>query len=335
VKGLVALLGIVLLGALAPAAVAASFGGWSHREQRVVVGAHVMRAYAGGAFRGERSLTGDQLRWSLGAVAERLGVERVPFPSDGKVSVATFDRILVRQLGLRDVAAHVQREARTAGLLPPSRFGDEVVARQLGLRHSHPYKDDRFELFPDDPISRAEAAWSLARIVRFKGWEVDGVREQLLAFDLPRYTLNQRRALRIAVSRIGWPYVWGGQSDTRYSDIGGWQPHGGFDCSGFVWRVYKLSGLPWGAAIDGRTAAQQSSEIPRSRRLRLKDVRGGDLLFFGTAKFTSTPTEANVTHEGIALTPEWMIQSSSQGVYLGSLTEKWRRDGFAWGRRVL
>ena len=42
-----------------------------------------------------------------------------------------------------------------------------------------------------------------------------------------------------------------------------------------------------------------------------------------------------MTHVGIALSPTWMIQSSSQGVYLGSLTEPWRAAGFAWGRRIV
>ena len=315
---------------------AATFGGWSHAEQRVVVRAGLMRPYPGGAFHGERRLSADQLRWALRALARTAGTERAAAPGGGgRITVRAFDRIMVDQLGMTDVAAHVQRQARRSGLVPPDRFGAEVVARQLGLRFNHPSREDGFELFPGDPITRAEAAWSLARVLRLGDDDLAYVREQLLGFTLPRYDADQRRVLRVAVARIGWPYVWGGESDGTFSSIGGWQAHGGFDCSGLVWRVFKLSGSPWGPEIQGRTAAQQADEIPRSRRLRLHRVRGGDLLFFGSASFTSRPTEANVVHEGIALTPEWMIQASSQGVYLGSLTEKWRRDGFAWGRRVL
>src|SRR5205823_358284 len=113
------------------------------------------------------------------------------------------------------------------------------------------------------------------------------------------------------------------------------QVHGGYDCSGFVWRVFKLSGNPAGAKIGGRTAAQQASEIPKSRRLRLGQVRPGDLLFFGSAKFRSRATEANVIHEGIALSPDFAIHSSSQGVYVLPLYEGWLHDEFAWARRVL
>ena len=55
----------------------------------------------------------------------------------------------------------------------------------------------------------------------------------------------------------------------------------------------------------------------------LQGVQGGDLLFFGSAHFNSKATEANVTHEGIALSSEWAIHSSSQGVYVLPLSSGW------------
>jgi cell wall-associated NlpC family hydrolase len=106
------------------------------------------------------------------------------------------------------------------------------------------------------------------------------------------------------------PYVWGGETDGPSPG----QVHGGYDCSGFAWRVFKLSGNPAGRQISGRTAAQQAGEIPKSRRIALDDVQPGDLLFFGSAHFRSKATEGNVTHEGIALSNQWAIHSSSQGV---------------------
>jgi cell wall-associated NlpC family hydrolase len=125
--------------------------------------------------------------------------------------------------------------------------------------------------------------------------------------------------------------VWGGTTDDTSDGLA----HGGFDCSGFVWRVFKVSGLPWGRAIRGRTAAQQAGEIPRSQRLPANQLRPGDLLFFGSAKFNSTATEANVIHEGIYLGDNWVIHSSDQGVYVQPLQGSWLGDQFAWGRRVI
>ena len=37
----------------------------------------------------------------------------------------------------------------------------------------------------------------------------------------------------------------------------------------------------------------------------------------------------------IALSPEWAINSSSQGVYVLPLTSGWLHDSFTWARRVL
>ena len=148
----------------------------------------------------------------------------------------------------------------------------------------------------------------------------------LEAFALPALTADQRSALTIAVSRIGYPYVWGGTTDDTSDGLA----HGGFDCSGFVWRVFKSSGLPWGKSIGGRTAAQQADEIAKSRRLSIGSLEPADLLFFGTASFRSTATESTVTHEGIYLGDNWVINASGQGVYVEPLAGGWLGDSFAW-----
>jgi cell wall-associated NlpC family hydrolase len=127
------------------------------------------------------------------------------------------------------------------------------------------------------------------------------------------------------VSKIGMPYVWGGESDTTSSRFGP-QAHGGYDCSGFVWRVFKLSGDPAGARIGGRTAAAMAREIPRKKRVSFKSIEPADLLFF---------YPPGIGHVGIAMSRDFMIHSSSQGVYVAPLFESWRRGDFAWARRVL
>ena len=128
------------------------------------------------------------------------------------------------------------------------------------------------------------------------------------------------------------PYVWGGETDTtRGAD--GPQVHGGYDCSGYVWRVFKLSGNPAGRSISGRTAADQAGEIPKSRRISFDGIKPADLLFFGRGSFSSGP--GGIVHEGIALSGAFMINASGQGVYVSPLFEHWRRNEFTWGRRVV
>src|SRR5437879_5206150 len=86
------------------------------------------------------------------------------------VTIAALDSQLARALGLRAAARRFAEGARQAGLTPPSRFGTEVVARLLELRTNH--SDDAIELGPADIATRAEAAYSAARILWFDGTEV-------------------------------------------------------------------------------------------------------------------------------------------------------------------
>jgi cell wall-associated NlpC family hydrolase len=359
---LVAALAIVVLcgcGAILAATATASptSSSWDAAQQRQVLAAGLMQA-SGGSFAGAAQLSAAQANATMVALATRLqgeaseqgeqgepGVSNAPgepaaasasaapvaHTAQSPVTVVTFDRMLVEQLGLASVAAHVQTTAAAAGVNPPPYFGSETVARMLELRYEHPVGAQRFDLFPGDPVTRAEAAWSLAKVIAMSAWTVSYAREALSSFELPPMTSAQRQALKIAVSRIGYPYVWGGTTDSTEDGL----EHGGFDCSGFAWRVYKVSGLHWGELIRGRTAAEQAGEIPRSQRLRVDQLEPGDLLFFGSAHFTSKATESNIIHEGIYLGDNWVIHSSDQGVYVLPLNGSWLGSSFAWGRRVI
>jgi cell wall-associated NlpC family hydrolase len=324
------LLAVVAALTCTPAADAATRADWNRDEQQTVAAAGVLTRFDDNRFHGERDLTGAQLGQALTVLAGAP----VAATSSASVSVTAFDARLVAQFGLTDVATHVQDTARQAGLNPPRTFGSEVVARFLGLRTNHPAEDDALELYPWEPITRAEAAHSLAVVMQSGDWATDNARSQLGAFTLPSYDAKTKRALRVAVSKIGMPYIWGGETDTISSTYG-YQAHGGYDCSGFVWRTFKLSGLPAGTRIGGRTAAQMAGEIPKRERLHLDEVAPGDLVFFGEASFNGKATETGVDHVGIALSPHWMIQSSAQGVYVSSLDDDWRQARFTWARRVL
>jgi hypothetical protein len=305
---------------------------WDPGAQRTVMRAGVLPAVVGRAgFAGDRPLTAGQLRGALSAYAQRTGGQPVDVPS-GRVTVISFDRALVAQLGLGDVALAVQAETRRAGLNPPSYFGTEVVARQLALHFTQPHGHEAIELFPHEAITRAEAAWSLAQVLHFDGSQQAYDRLVFARYQLPAMTPAQKRPLRLAVSKIGMPYVWGGETDdTRGAD--GPQVHGGYDCSGFVWRVFKLSGNPAGRAIQGRTAADQAGDIPMAGRIPFAGIRPADLLFFGKASLHSSPR--SIVHEGIALSGDFMINASGQGVYVSPLFERWRLAEFAWARRVV
>jgi cell wall-associated NlpC family hydrolase len=261
-----------------------------------------------------------------------------PARPDDPVTLVGLDAALVRALGLADVAAGLQRTARAAGLAPPRRFGGEVVARLLGLRTNHPAAQDALELLPNDPVTRAEAAYSAARALRLDETSLEAARTTLATFVPDALTPWQQRVLATAVSFVGFPYVWGGESERSTGATGpyGPQAQGGFDCSGFVWRVFKLQpyvdGPTLATTLRGRTTYELSGEIPRAARIPFARLAPGDVAFFGAGGRRSRP--AQVDHAGIYVGGGWIVHASSQGVTLVPLTG-WFRDRFAWGRRPL
>ena len=96
------------------------------------------------------------------------------------VTMSGLDARLVATLGLADTAKLFAQDAKTAGLTPPARFGNEVVARLLGLRTNHPAALDKLELSPTEPANHAEAAFSAARVRKF-GAEWDPTATEELA----------------------------------------------------------------------------------------------------------------------------------------------------------
>ena len=271
--------------------------------------------------RPDDALTGAELE----ELVAGLVPEALPEPPAAAVTMAGLDARLVRALGLKDTAYRFSRAVRAAGLAPPARFGTETVARLLGLRTNHPAGSDALERRPHEPASRAEAAFSAARILGLGVWELDSVRRAAADFALDPMTPWQQRLLRQAVALIGWPYVWGGETAAE----------GGYDCSGFVWAVYKrrhadAPGL--GDVLRGRTTYQMSGEVPKAQRIAFDSIQPADVLFFGAKGPKSKP--AQVDHMGLALGGGWMIHSSRYGVALVRL-DGWWLERFAWARRPL
>lgn len=310
-------------------------GSWAEPQIRSIV----KRGLMGGdlaMFRPQDAITRSELS---DLIAGLSNPEAAPAPSSASssatVTMAWLDARLVRAMGLTASANRFATVARAAGLEPPSRFGTEVVARLLGLRTNHEVPHDDLELLPGDPATRAEAAFSAARMLALGTSELRAIKAGAASFDLPELDEWQRRVLAVAVGLIGYPYVWGGLSERSQAPFGTRTP-GGFDCSGFVWRVYKLETYSGGealaATLKGRTTYAMSGEVPKARRVPFAQLRPADLIFFGDRGAKSKPNQ--VGHMGIYVGSGWFIHSSGYGVALARLSG-WYREQFAWGRRPL
>jgi cell wall-associated NlpC family hydrolase len=321
---------LVTLLATSPAA-AKPPTSWAQAELKAVVAAGLMAKEA--AARPDEPLTRAELETLSAGLLHAAPV--TPAAPGATVTMAALDAKLVSTLGLGETAKLFTHGAKNAGLAPPSRFGTEAVARLLGLRTNHPASLDGLELSPGEPATRAEAAFSAARILRFGEWDVASAQELAPTFVLPTLTPWQKQILTTAVRFIGYPYVWGGESESRSSPYGP-QMHAGFDCSGFVWRVYKLQSYAnartLADTLRGRTTYAMSGEVPRTKRIQFAQLQPADVIFFGSKGPSSKP--AQIDHMGVYLGNGWFIHSSRYGVAVAMLSG-WYEQRFAWGRRPL
>ena len=331
------LLALVSLG-LVPNAGAADVS-WAQPQIEVVVEAGLLAEQVA-RFQPKQPLTQQALAGalqSLSLASEEPVDYRYPATMPGRpVTIRELDAALVGFLGLGDSARSVTAALRDAGLAPKPGAGTETIARLLGLRFNHPAAEDALEPGLNDPATRAEAAYSLARLLNLSGWEQDWIRAQTEALVLPELSDVQRQVLSRAVSFVGYPYVWGGTSEAPQQPFGKPAP-GGFDCSGFVWRVFKLEPFPGASALAsvlrGRTTFEMSGEVPAAQRIRkAANLQPGDLIFQGDGGAKSKP--AQIGHAGIYLGGGWFVHSSGSGTTLHPL-EGWYRDRFAWARRPL
>jgi len=308
---------------------------WALPQIKLVTAKGLMGGAANG-FRADDPLTQGELADLVAGLTHKAA----PVASDpaALTTIGQLDAQLVRGLGLLRAAREFTAGVRAAGLRPGSGFGTEVVARLLGLRVDHPAAQDMLEARPTDLASRAEAAYSAARILGFTGYEADYVTKLADTFQLPAVSGLQRSLLQTAISLVGYPYIWGGTSESPQDPFGtGKLVPGGFDCSGFVWRVYKLQAYAGadalGATLKGRSTYAMSGEVKPAQRITLAQLQPADVLFFGAHGRRSKPAE--IDHMGIYLGAGWFVQSSEQGVALALLSSDWYAKRFAWARRPI
>jgi cell wall-associated NlpC family hydrolase len=326
----------------APLPASPSLGGttssWAASQIATVVAAGVMGP-AVVSFRPEDSLTRSELHDAIVALGKP---HRIPTDPTRVVTIHELDAQLVAAAGLLPAARQIRLAAQAAGLEPTDMLGTETVARLLGLRVNHPVGQENLERSPKQPASRAEAAYSLAKLSLLDPARIDAVRQVTATFSVPALTEWQRLVLTRAVRFVGYPYVFAGMSEKPQTIWSMGAPGnqlavpGGFDCSGFVWRVFKLQ--PYDGAsslaevLKGRTTYAMSGEVAKALRIAPDLVQPADVLFFGGRGTQSKPSE--IGHSGIYVGNGWFVHSSSGGVTLQPL-QGWYADELAWARRPL
>lgn len=338
VRGVASLVVCLALGVFGGAASAGQNAPthWAAAHIDTVVRAGLLAPDAA-TFRPDDRLTRGELHGALVA----LGHAR-PEPADPlrPVTIRELDAQLVTAAGAMPIASTFRRQAAAAGLEPTAMLGTETVARLLGLRFNHPRSAETRELAPHEPATRAEAAYSFARLLSLDKGRVPALALQVQStFSPPPLDTLQTALLTTALRFVGYPYVFAGASEKpqRLWSSGGTVPAPpGFDCSGFVLRVIKLQQYPTAPALAGvlrgRTSYDLSGEVPAASRYPLARLAPGDVLFFGSAGPRSTPQQ--IGHMGLYVGNGWFVHSSDNGVTLQPMTG-WYATSFAWARRPL
>ncbi len=254
-------LGCLLISFLAAGisgATAAPARSWAAPEIKAVVAAGLM-APSVAEFRPDDPLTAGELANAISS----LGMPVVPASDlERPVLLRELDAKLVTALGLRPTARELRLRAIAAGLAPKPWLGTETIARLLGLRVNHLKDQEQLELQLGQPATRAEAAYSVARMLALTDCELEAVRQASDTFVLPALTTWQQAVLRRALRFVGSPYVWAGTSERPQQLLGKLLP-GGFDCSGLRLARLQARALLW--RREPRRGAQGQDDVRHER----------------------------------------------------------------------
>ncbi|PPA70443.1 NlpC/P60 family protein [Jeotgalibacillus proteolyticus] len=123
------------------------------------------------------------------------------------------------------------------------------------------------------------------------------------ASETPATSVSVQTVITIAKEQMGIPYVWGGSTPD------------GFDCSGFIYYVFKQAGLPF-----GRTTAEGQHALTAN----VSSPQAGDLVFF------ENTYKVGISHVGIYLGNNQFIHTNDgEGVHITDLDNAYWQEKFA------
>ncbi|PPA70297.1 LysM peptidoglycan-binding domain-containing protein [Jeotgalibacillus proteolyticus] len=107
--------------------------------------------------------------------------------------------------------------------------------------------------------------------------------------------------VNVAMSHLGVPYSWGGSSPA------------GFDCSGFIYYVYKQAGY---------NISRTNAEGQHARSYEVSSPQVGDLVFF------ENTYKAGISHVGIYIGNNQFVHANDNGVIVTSLSNSYWKSKF-------
>lgn len=265
------------------------------------------------------------------------------FRPNAAVRTVMVHRALVWALGLRDEALALDAVATADGvpIVHQKHMGALNIGMLIYLRFNH--GTEALDVGPRTRLNRAEVAWSLYRADKLRTsetWRLAGM-ARFESIQLPVLDPTVRQVVEFGLRYVAYPYVWAGEWHTA-SPPGyccGYQPVGGFDCSGLMWWLLKAPTAydntftrPYtGWSLPQRSSRDMSLAVLAKDRLAYEEAVPGDLLFY------EGNGDGTVDHVNLYVGDGWALDSSSGvgGVTLMYMGEGWYRDHFVWAGRTI
>jgi len=231
-------------------------------------------------------------------------------PNEPVTTINTFTGIVVG-LDLELPARHLR------GLYPrgPEYQGYMIIAHDLHLKFRNT------TTWPQNAYPRGEMAYTLQKADQLEEWRLDYVSGSFdwLTCQAPLVGPQRQKALDAAFSKIGYPYVWGGESDAER----------GYDCSGLTYfALFSVLGYPMMRTADDQARDGRYAAVGREQLI------AGDPIFF--FKDANGGPNSPIGHAAMYVGHGLFIHStgSNAGVSVDALSGYWDEQ-FAWGKRVI
>lgn len=239
--------------------------------------------------------------YHLGLVSQKTGGIFAPEDHVSRQDFFTAAVSLLEALGysyIDDITVDLSGYADASDLLSYA-----VQPAQVLLCIEAIEKDAALE--PNRPITAEEAVLILDRVMRFFAeWELDPVEPQrYLGEDVAEFALNY----------VGCRYVRGGQGPKS------------FDCSGFVYYVYKNFGYSLKPGARNQWSILDGT-------IKRADLLPGDLLFF-----SSNGRSGGIFHVGIYIGDGQFVHAanSRKGVIVTDIDDAWYANRYLGAKRAI
>ena len=261
------------------------------------------------------------------------------FSPNKPVTETILHRALVLALGLKDVVEGLNDIHTADGyrFKHKSSFAPLLLGMQLGLRYNH--STEAMDVDPKTNLPRSEVAYSLWRAALDKttySYKLAAA-QKYKTIELPKLSKNMRKVVTFGLRWVGYPYIWGGDW-YRKSPSGyccGYQPRGGFDCSGLTWWLMKRPESGYNntkvRGYRGWSLPQRSSATMAStgHSVNFENALPGDLMFYAGGSV--------VDHVDLFIGKGWALDSSGSygGVSIVSVAPgTWYHDHFRHARDI-